>query len=110
MSYNLHFVSIIIYCGLAKQFRLTGTTVPKKATRKTPPQLLASHVQVHGAVNWNKSLNEIEAKPQSIGKRDHSAAEEQWAAEAASHFYGIKKPGAITSCMAFMNGCLAAGR
>lgn len=51
---------------------------------------LAAHVGVTGEVNWNKALNEIESKLKSVSKREHGPAEEQWAAEAASHFRAIK--------------------
>ncbi|HEV7252133.1 MAG TPA: hypothetical protein VGN97_03410 [Mesorhizobium sp.] len=57
---------------------------------ETPLGLLAAHVGLSGAVNWNRSLNEIEAKLRTISKREHGGAEEQWAADAASYFRAVK--------------------
>lgn len=70
--------------------RWTAAVMHLMRALETPLALLAAHVGVDGTVNWNKSLNEIEAKLRAIGKRDHGPAEEQWAAEATSHFRAIK--------------------
>jgi tRNA nucleotidyltransferase/poly(A) polymerase len=40
--------------------------------------------------NWNKVLNQIEAKTREVGKRTYGADQEQWAAEAALHLRFIK--------------------
>lgn len=40
--------------------------------------------------NWNTLLNQIEAKLKEVGKKTHGADEEQFAAEAATHFRSIK--------------------
>ncbi|WP_444464235.1 hypothetical protein [Rhodobacter capsulatus] len=51
---------------------------------------LARHYDVEVDNNWNKTLNEIEAKTREIGKRSHGAGAEQWAAEAATHLRFVK--------------------
>ncbi len=51
---------------------------------------LARHYDVTIESNWNKTLNEIEAKTRTISKRAHGEDEEQWAAEAATHLRFIK--------------------
>jgi hypothetical protein len=40
--------------------------------------------------NWNTVLNQIEAELKKVGKKTHSPEEEQFAAEAATHFRSIK--------------------
>lgn len=40
--------------------------------------------------NWNTLLGQIEANLRKIGKKSHSPADEQFAAEAATHFRAIK--------------------
>lgn len=39
---------------------------------------------------WDQILNQVEAKIRSINKHTHSAADEQWYSEAATHFRLIK--------------------
>ncbi|NSX87656.1 hypothetical protein G6L86_18800 [Agrobacterium tumefaciens] len=51
---------------------------------------LAHHYQVEHGENWNQTLNRIESASREIGKRSHGAAEEQWAAEAATHLRFVK--------------------
>ncbi|WP_375381071.1 hypothetical protein [uncultured Sphingomonas sp.] len=70
--------------------RWTAAVMHLMRSLETPLTLLATHVGVTGGVNWNKSLNEIEAKLRTFNKREHGGQEEQWAAEAASHFRAIK--------------------
>ena len=70
--------------------RWTAAVMHLMRALETPLALLAARVGVDEAVNWNKSLNEIEGKLRAVSKRDHGATEEQWAAEAASHFRSIK--------------------
>jgi len=70
--------------------RWTAAVMHLMRALESPLSLLAAQVGIAGAVNWNKSLNEIESKLRTISKREHGEAEEQWAAEAASHFRVIK--------------------
>lgn len=51
---------------------------------------LARHYNVAVDSNWNKTLNEIEAKTREVGRRSQGAEAEQWAAEAATHLRFIK--------------------
>lgn len=51
---------------------------------------LARHYNVTVDSNWNKTLNEIEAKTREVGRRSHGAEAEQWAAEAATHLRFVK--------------------
>lgn len=57
---------------------------------ETPLALLAEHVGVAQASNWNRQLNEIEKKLRTVSTAEHGPGEEQWAAHAASHFRAIK--------------------
>jgi hypothetical protein len=52
--------------------------------------VLARHYDVTADSNWNKALNEIEAKTREVGRRSHGAEAEQWAAEAATHLRFVK--------------------
>jgi hypothetical protein len=70
--------------------RWTAAVMHLMRALETPLALLAAHVDVSPAANWNKSLNDIEAKLRAVSKREHGALEEQWAAEAASQFRAIK--------------------
>lgn len=51
---------------------------------------LACHYGVAVDRNWNKTLNEIEAKTRDVSKRTHGEDAEQWAAEAATHLRFVK--------------------
>lgn len=70
--------------------RWTGAVMHLMRALETPLSSLAMHVGIADGANWNKQLNEIESKIRGISKSTHSAEEEQWAAEAASHFRAIK--------------------
>ncbi|KQO49970.1 hypothetical protein [Methylobacterium sp. Leaf85] len=70
--------------------RWTAAVMHLMRALEPPLDLLAAYVQVAPGTNWNKSLNEIEAKLRGISKRDHGVDEERWAAEAASHFRAFK--------------------
>ena len=70
--------------------RWTAAVMHLMRALETPLALLAAHVEVSPGANWNKSLNDIEAKLRTVSKREHGAVEEQWAAEAASQFRAIK--------------------
>jgi len=70
--------------------RWTAAVMHLMRALEPPLAALAAHVGTSGAANWNKSLNEIESKLRSVSKREHSENEEQWAAEATSHFRAIK--------------------
>ncbi len=51
---------------------------------------LARHYNVEHSENWNQTLNRIESASREVGKRSHGEAEEQWAAEAATHLRFVK--------------------
>lgn len=51
---------------------------------------LASHYGVAMDRNWNKALNDIEAKTREVSRRTHGEETEQWAAEAATHLRFVK--------------------
>lgn len=70
--------------------RWTAAVMHLMRALETPLGLLAAHCGVAAAANWNKQLNEIEVALRACSARDHGAAGEQWAAEAASHFRAIK--------------------
>lgn len=70
--------------------RWTAAVMHLMRSLETPLSCLAIEAGVAVGANWNKSLNEIEAKLRAIGARDHGKAAEQWAAEAASQFRAIK--------------------
>ena len=70
--------------------RWTAAVMHLMRSLEAPLALLADHVQISSGANWNKSLNDIEAKLRTVSKREHGAVEEQWAAEAASQFRAIK--------------------
>ena len=52
--------------------------------------VLARHYGVASDGNWNKTLNEIEAKTREVSRRVQGEEAEQWAAEAATHLRFIK--------------------
>jgi len=70
--------------------RWTAAVMHLMRALEPPLDLLAAHAQVSPGANWNKSLNEIEAKLRGVGKREHGRDEERWAAETASHFRAFK--------------------
>lgn len=70
--------------------RWTASVMHLMRALETPLALLAGHVGVSEASNWNKQLNEVEKKLRTISTAEHGTAEEQWAAQAASHFRAIK--------------------
>lgn len=43
-----------------------------------------------GSDNWNQALNKMEAELRKVGRKTHSPADEQFAAEAVTHFRAIK--------------------
>ncbi len=51
---------------------------------------LAIFAGVNPHANWNMILDQIESSLKKIGKKSHSPEEEQFAAEAATHFRSIK--------------------
>lgn len=51
---------------------------------------LAIFAGVNPHANWNVILDQIEASLKKIGKKSHSPEDEQFAAEAATHFRSIK--------------------
>ncbi len=51
---------------------------------------LAKFAHVLPGENWNTLLNQIEAELKKVAKKTHSAEDEQFAAEAATHFRSIK--------------------
>ena len=51
---------------------------------------LARHYGVASDGNWNKTLNEIEAKTREVSRKVQGEEAEQWAAEAATHLRFIK--------------------
>lgn len=57
---------------------------------ETPLACLARHCGVDGASNWNKALNEIEARLRDTSRRSDGADAEQWASEAAAHLRAVK--------------------
>lgn len=53
-------------------------------------QSLANRYGVDHSGNWNKTLNELEAKLRTVQKRTDGAEAERWAAEAGTHFRFLK--------------------
>jgi hypothetical protein len=51
---------------------------------------LAEHLGVQPDQNWNKALNEIDAKLKEINKSTGGAEGEQWASEASAHLRVVK--------------------
>lgn len=51
---------------------------------------LAEHLGVQTDQNWNKALNEIDAKLREINKSNGGAEAEQWASEASAHLRVVK--------------------
>ncbi|MBI0532041.1 hypothetical protein [Sphingomonas sp. TX0522] len=70
--------------------RWTASVMHLMRALETPLALLAADVGIGAGANWNKSLNEIEARLRTVSRREHGAEAEQWAAEAASQFRSIK--------------------
>jgi hypothetical protein len=70
--------------------RWTGAVMHLMRALEPPLKALAAYVGIVSGENWNKSLNDVETKLRSTSKRAFGEAEEQWAAEAASHFRAIK--------------------
>src|SRR4051812_31350538 len=70
--------------------RWTAAVMHLMRALEAPLAALAAHVGVPGGANWNKQLNEIESRLRLVSKSRDGADEEQWAAEAASHFRAIK--------------------
>jgi hypothetical protein len=70
--------------------RWTAAVMHLMRALEPPLDALAAHVGVDGGANWNKQLNQIESKLRSVARSTHGADEEQWAAEAASHFRALK--------------------
>lgn len=53
-------------------------------------QALAHHCEVEHGGNWNRTLNDIEAKLRTVRKTTDGAEAEEWAAEAGTHLRFIK--------------------
>jgi hypothetical protein len=70
--------------------RWTATVMHLMRVLEVGLRALAEKYGLEAGPNWNTLLNQIEAESRKIGKRTHGAAEEQWAAEAATHLRFIK--------------------
>ncbi|HEX5183529.1 MAG TPA: hypothetical protein VFW19_10300 [Allosphingosinicella sp.] len=70
--------------------RWTASVMHLMRALETGLACLADFAGVDPKENWNKLLNEMEAKLRQVGKKTHGAEEEQFAAEAITHFRAIK--------------------
>ncbi|MFL6846322.1 MAG: hypothetical protein ACJ8ER_15755 [Allosphingosinicella sp.] len=84
-SFDISEAGKCLACG-----RWTAAVTHLMRALEAPLAVLAERVGVPGGVNWNKQLNEIESRLRLVSKSKDGPDEEQWAAEAASHFRAIK--------------------
>jgi hypothetical protein len=84
-SFDISEAGKCLACG-----RWTAAVMHLMRALEAPLGALAAHVGGSGGANWNKQLNEIESRLRLISKSKDGSDEEQWAAEAASHFRAIK--------------------
>ena len=77
--------------GRALSFRLwTASVMHTMRVLEIGLKALARHAGVEWNDNWNRVLNDIEAKLRSVRRADSGAEEEEWAAEAGVHLRFIK--------------------
>lgn len=69
--------------------RWTAAVMHLMRALEVPLAALAEHAGIASGTNWNKQLNEIEAKLRQVSRQDGSD-EERWASEAVVQFRAIK--------------------